>query len=347
MPTGPKRLFYVEDARFAEHYAPGGPHPECPARLEAVRAGLVAPLKESGATALTAREARDEELLRAHAPEHIETLERALRAGEGYLDADTFFSEGSRTAAWLAAGAAADLATTLCQQPNAAGVLAARPPGHHATATRAMGFCLLNNVAVAAHAALAQGLSRVAVVDWDVHHGNGTQAIFERDPRVLVISMHQWPLYPGTGASREIGQDAGRGTTANLPLPPGSGGPEYAAAMRRVVVPLLTQFAPELVLVSAGYDAHRDDPLGGMRLTDEDYGALTHAVWQASCQAGCTRLGLFLEGGYDLGALERAGYATAQALLGKPHALDEGRPNPAALRSIDETRAALASHFQL
>jgi acetoin utilization deacetylase AcuC-like enzyme len=339
-------VFYAHDARFEAHRAQG-PHPERPERLRAIHAGLLAPLTRAGAAALAPREAQTEELLRAHSPEHLTQLERALRRGSGYLDGDTFFSEGTREAAWLAAGAAADLGRTLAQHARASGVLLARPPGHHATRTRAMGFCLLNNVAIAAAAALAQGLARVVIVDWDVHHGNGTQAIFEEDPRVLMISLHQWPLYPGTGRSEEIGSGAGRGFTANVPLPAGSGSREYAAAMSQLVAPLIAQFAPELVLISAGYDAHEDDPLGGMQLRDADYGALTSELLAIGRGAGCERVGLVLEGGYDLGALERAGEATAKALLGTRYAFEEGAPARSAQQAIDATRRALGTRWML
>jgi acetoin utilization deacetylase AcuC-like enzyme len=346
MRGGPERMLYVDDRRFDDHRAPSA-HPESPARLTAIRDGLVAPLQAAGAERLEAREATLQELTRVHSNEHIASLEAGLAHGAGYLDADTYFCPGTRTATWLAAGGAAQLATVLARSENAAGVLALRPPGHHATRTRAMGFCLVNNVAVAAAAALHSGLERVLVVDWDVHHGNGTQAIFETDPRVLMISLHQWPLYPGSGRSDEIGTGGGRGYTANLPLPPRSGGREYRAAFAQVVLPLLRQFRPELVLISSGFDAHADDPLGGMALRDQDFGALTTTLWRESCSIGCSRLGLVLEGGYDLGALERSGHAVAEALLGTPYELDPSAPSVRAQQAIDETRRALAAHWEL
>jgi len=346
MHGGPERLLYVDDHRFDDHLAPG-PHPECPERLTAIRAGLVEPLRLAGAARMMAREPTKAELLRVHAEEHLDALERGLSRGEGNLDADTFFSRGSRECTWLAAGAAAELGTQLAQTDELAGVLALRPPGHHATRTRAMGFCLVNNVAVAAAAALDAGLSRVAIVDWDVHHGNGTQAIFEADPRVLMVSLHQWPLYPGSGRSEEIGVGEGKGFTVNLPLPAGSGGREYRAAMSQVVLPILAQQRPELILVSAGFDAHVDDPLGGMALRDQDFGALTSLLWDHGRALGCKRLGLVLEGGYDLGALERAGNAVAEALLGARSELDPSAPSVRAQQAIDTTRHALSSHWEL
>ncbi len=342
----PARLYVIDDPRFDAHAA-STPHPEQPARLGAVRRGLVSALAAAGAERLTPRLATTEELLRVHTREHIEMLERLLAHGSGYIDEDTFISSGTREATWLAAGGGAQLAEQLVGRISVAGVLAARPPGHHATRSTPMGFCLLNNVAVAAAAALARGAERVAILDWDVHHGNGTQAIFEQDPRVLFISLHQWPLYPGTGRSDETGVGEGCGKTVNLPLPPGGGAREYAAALARVALPVLEQFRPELLLVSCGFDAHDDDPLGSMRLQDQDYGALTRLSWELAVRIGAPRLGLVLEGGYDLDALERASHEVARALLGTHFELEQGPISASVERAIDATRRALASSWSL
>lgn len=341
----PKRLFYVDDSRFKNHKADHA-HPESPTRLAAIHEGLIVPLRDAGAERLTPRVASEAELLSVHSSEYIEMLRRKLAEGAGHLDADTFFSEGTHQATFLAAGSAAELGVHLATSESAAGVLAIRPPGHHATRTRAMGFCLINNVAVAAHAALQSGIERVAIIDWDVHHGNGTQAIFNADPRVLFISIHQWPLYPGTGKSDEIGDGPGLGYSVNLPLPQGSGGQDYRAAMVQAAFPVLHQFRPELVLISAGFDAHIADPLGGMILHDHDFGALTTAIWKESSGFGCEKLGIVLEGGYDLGALERSGNAVAEALLGRERELDPSAPKPRAQQAIDRTRQALAKHWK-
>lgn len=346
MAPPPTRLFYVDDPRFDGHEA-DRPHPECPERLRALRRGLLSPLR-SRAERIQAQRASDAELHAAHDPQYVAALAHTLDVAQGVagqIDADTFFNAYSAEAAWYAAGGAALLGARLWAEPNAAGVLLARPPGHHATRTRAMGFCLLNNVAVAAYAALAQGAARVAIIDWDVHHGNGTADIFAADPRVLFISLHQWPLYPGTGRSQEIGVAQGTGSTINVPLPAGSGDAEYAAAFARVVVPALLQFAPELLLVSCGFDAHEDDPLAGMRVSSAAYGAMTGTLWEVAQKLSGARLGLVLEGGYALPALEEAGAAVAEALLGRHTPLVADAPNVSALRAVDDTRRALAAHF--
>jgi acetoin utilization deacetylase AcuC-like enzyme len=341
-----QRLTVIDDERFDAHVAPV-PHPEQPARLGAIRRGLVHPLRKAGAELLAPRFATDEELLRVHSPEHVSQLARALARGTGVIDDDTFIAPGTHDATWLAAGGAALLAERLMAGESQVGVLTARPPGHHATRDQAMGFCLLNNVAVAAAAALARGAERVAILDWDVHHGNGTQAIFEHDPRVLFVSVHQWPLYPGTGRSDETGLGEGAGRTINVPLPEGASARDYSASLKQVVLPAIEQFAPDLLLVSCGFDAHRDDPLGGMKLSDDDYGAFTNLASALADKVCRGKLGILLEGGYDLGALERAGEAVAEALLGKQHSLDEGKLSPSVERHIDATRRALRGHFEL
>jgi acetoin utilization deacetylase AcuC-like enzyme len=338
--SAPLHVLYCDDLRFDAHESPPG-HPERPARLSAIRNGLIATLAAAGSERVAAREARPEELVAVHSERHVEHLLRALTGGYGDLDPDTYFAPGTRNAAWLAAGAAAELGQRLARatEPTAA-VLSARPPGHHATRESAMGFCLLNNVAVAAASALASSAQRVAILDWDVHHGNGTQAIFERDPRVLFVSLHEWPQYPGTGRSSEVGKDDARGNTVNLPLPSGSGAREYAAAMHSVVLPRLCDFRPDVLLISCGFDAHADDPLGGMRLDDDDYGALTVQALNAARAGGVPRVGVVLEGGYDLGALERASRAVGKALLGESFELGTGTPSARAQTVIDETRRA-------
>lgn len=344
--SDPLPIAIVDDVRFDAHEESSGRHPECPERLVAAREGLFGVLPASQRRHLAPRQASEQELLSVHSADHLRTLERALAGGHGHIDADTFFSPGSREAAWLAAGGAADLARSLVSGESSCGVALLRPPGHHAEPGSAMGFCMLNNIAIAAHSALALGVPRVAIVDWDVHHGNGTQAAFYDDPRVLFISMHQYPFYPGTGAPAEVGRGRGLGTTINLALPSGCGVADYAEAMRRVVLPALADYAPELLLVSAGFDAHRADPLAGMRLDAACYGAMTAALLQAqNSAAGAGRVGFVLEGGYDLDALKTSTAALGRAVIGDAPRLPDDPPSSGGLRAIETTIRYAAPHW--
>jgi acetoin utilization deacetylase AcuC-like enzyme len=210
-----------------------------------------------------------------------------------------------------------------------------------------MGFCMLNNVALAASTALACGARRVAIVDWDVHHGNGTQAAFYDDPRVLFISLHQYPFYPGTGAPDEVGNGAGRGHTANIALPRDQGPETYGYAFRRLVLPLLERFSADLILVSAGFDAHRRDPLAQMRLDRESYQAMGSALVDHAERAGHGRVGLVLEGGYDLYALEESVAGATHALMGERLPLPEDAPQPVGRDAVEQTRRALEPYWEL
>ena len=270
-------LGFVLDDVFLGHRAPSG-HPERPARAEAVRDALLAADIAGRGRHIAARAVTDEELARVHAPAYLDELAKAVPGRTGWLDADTYFSPGTWEAARLAAGATSQLAIDVMDGALSQGISVVRPPGHHATRDRAMGFCLLNNVAVAAAAARARGAARVAIVDWDVHHGNGTQDIFWDDPTVMYLSVHQYPYYPGTGAPTEIGGPNAKGTTVNVGLPGGSGDVEYAAVFDHVFVPALTKFQPDLILVSAGFDAFQHDPLAGMRVTHEGFAAMAQRL---------------------------------------------------------------------
>ena len=290
-----------------------GPHPERPARISAIEEELVRrdwlgfEREHSVPVPL-------ETLTAVHPPAYVEGIERFVRAGGGHLDLDTIVSTGSFEAALHAAGGAVQMVDALLDQRAPAGFSAHRPPGHHAERTRAMGFCLFNNIAVAArHALDGRGLQRVMILDWDVHHGNGTADIFSDSNQVLFFSIHQSPLYPGTGSASEVGTGAGRGFTVNVPVPPGTDDSVYQSLVEHVAVPLALEFKPQLVLISAGYDAHRDDPLAGCDATEEGFAAMTRVV-RSVCAVLDAPIGCVLEGGYALDALARSVAATMEAL---------------------------------
>jgi acetoin utilization deacetylase AcuC-like enzyme len=271
----------------------------------------------------TAPPVSDDDLARVHTERYIGLIAELARRGGGWLDGDTMVTPGSDQAARAASGCAVGAVRAALGDDRRAFALV-RPPGHHALAQRGMGFCLYNHVAVAAVAALARpGVGRVLILDWDVHHGNGTQAIFDTDPRVCFVSLHQWPHYPGTGASDEIGQGDGRGTTINVPLPARVGDAGYQQVVHEVVAPVAARFEPDLILVSAGYDAHHDDPLGDMRLTAAGFGALTRQVLDLADDLCDGRVAFVLEGGYNLLALAASVAASVQACRGGSPANDQ------------------------
>ena len=294
---------------------PGTGHPERPARLAAIEAIL-----EDRPIADTVLEgpsqASVETLERVHDAAHVQRI-LALRDEFAALDPDTRVSPGSVRAALLAAGAAVDAVDAVCTGEASGAFAFVRPPGHHAERARAMGFCLFNNIAVAAaHARAKHGCERVLIIDWDVHHGNGTQAIFYDDPGVLFFSTHQAPLYPGTGSVTEVGRGAGEGHTVNVPLSAEAGDGDLLLAFTRVLRPIADAYRPDLVLVSAGFDAHRQDPLGGLALTEEGYADLCGVAQSIARTHADGRLVLMLEGGYDLEALATSAHACAQVLSG-------------------------------
>jgi acetoin utilization deacetylase AcuC-like enzyme len=306
-------LLVATDPRYGAHDAGRG-HPERPARLDAVLEGVRAAGDQEAIVEIEPRFATRDELERVHAGRYLDALEEFCAAGGGRIDADTAASRESWDAARLASGAGLAIVDALVEGRGDAGFCAVRPPGHHAVPGGAMGFCLLNNIAVTAAALRARG-ERVLIVDWDAHHGNGTQDMFWTDASVLYVSMHEWPLYPGTGRLEEIGHGAGTGTTVNFPFPAGTTGDRYLDAIDTVVAPLADRFAPTWVLVSAGYDAHRADPLTGLGLTAGDYADLTARLCDL---APARRFIAFLEGGYDLDALRDSTAATVSTLLGEP-----------------------------
>lgn len=288
-------------------------HPERPQRLAAVMAAFTSDgLRDCQVidTPLATRES----LLRVHEARHVERVFVAGASGRPVrLDPDTAMAPGSLEAALYAAGAATAAVDHVMQAPGRRAFCAVRPPGHHATRATAMGFCLFNNIAVgAAHALAVHGLERVAIVDFDVHHGNGTQAVFEADADLFYASTHQFPLYPGTGARHENGV---AGNVVNLPLRPFAGSAEFREAVENILLPRLEAFAPELLLISAGFDAHRADPLAQLQLTDDDYHWVTEQLLAVARKTAQGRVVSALEGGYALSALASASAAHVRALM--------------------------------
>jgi acetoin utilization deacetylase AcuC-like enzyme len=295
-----RRALWLRDEDVMSHDVPG--HPERPARIRALEAEMSAN-GWYGATRVQA-DAVDRAVLElVHPARYVGFIEELCATGGGAIDADTYAVPGTYGAALRACGGAVSLVDALLGGEADVGVSAVRPPGHHAEVARAMGFCFFGNVAVAARRATsAHGLSRVLVFDWDVHHGNGTNDIFHRDADVLFVSIHEWPLYPGTGPATDAGSGAGEGFTVNLPVPGGTGDAGYRSLAEHVGAALIRLWEPELVLISAGFDAHRDDPLATCRVTEEGFAAMAASLRRAADQVGAP-LGVVLEGGYDLGAL--------------------------------------------
>jgi acetoin utilization deacetylase AcuC-like enzyme len=314
----------------ASHRHDTGAHPENAGRLVAIEEALQA-RDWMGLERLEAPAASREQLTRVHSPAHVDAIEAHCAAGGGMIDLDTVAVPESFEAALHAAGGAADAAARLLAGEAAFAFAAQRPPGHHAERERAMGFCLFNNAAVAAsHAIAACGAERVAILDWDVHHGNGTEEIFAASPEVLYASIHQWPLYPGTGPAEFTGTGEGEGFTLNLPVGPGSGSEEFLALVQHVVVPAFREFEPGLIIISAGYDAHRDDPLASCRVDTESYGEMAATLRELAAELEVPVL-VCLEGGYSPHALARSVVATIEALAGtatpRPAAAEAAQPH--------------------
>jgi acetoin utilization deacetylase AcuC-like enzyme len=325
------------DRRFLAH-DPGAGHPESPARLRAILDDLTrSPVP--GTVVEAPRPATDAEIDAVHAPAYREALAR-LAGRHARLDPDTTMSEGSWEAARLAAGAAVGAVEAVWSGRAQNAFALVRPPGHHAEQARAMGFCLLNNAAIAAEAARRAGAGRVLVLDWDVHHGNGTQDIFEARADVLYMSAHQYPFYPGTGAAEEVGIGAGKGFTVNCPLPGGQNDADYGVVFHDLFLPAARAFAPDIVIVSAGFDAHARDPLASMHVTERGFAAMCSALAELAASACAGKLVLLLEGGYDLAALTGSVRACLEVLDGRREDFPRG-PGAVAQHATAAARAAL------
>lgn len=303
---------------FYKEHCPGFGHPESPARCDAVMRGISDAVADGKLARLTPRPATEDEIRLCHTDEYIRAVKQDIAAGLACLTTgDTDISEKSYEAALLAAGGALVAVDAVLEGRVANAFCVVRPPGHHATSDRGMGFCIFNNVAIAArYAQKKHGLQRILIVDWDVHHGNGTQAIFFEDASVFYFSTHQWPCYPGTGRSRETGAGAGEGYTLNCPFPPGSGRKEILGAFTEKLIPAMKEFRPDFVLISAGFDGRAQDLIGEFTLTDSDFADLTDIVVGIAKEHAHGRLVSVLEGGYNLSGLASSAGAHARALCG-------------------------------
>jgi acetoin utilization deacetylase AcuC-like enzyme len=336
-------VLIVSDERMLAH-DPGPSHPEGASRLVAIEEALAA-ADIPGLTRATPAEAPRSALAMVHTAAYLDLLE-GVEGTHHRLDPDTCLSPGSGRAARLSAGAALEAVARVHVDPTTPAFALTRPPGHHALPDRAMGFCVYANAAIAASFARQLGYQRVWVVDWDVHHGNGTQAAFHARSDVLFCSTHQEaPFWPATGHAGDVGFGAGLGYTVNVPLPIGATDADHVAAFERLLVPIATQFAPDFVIVSAGFDPHRDDPLGQQKMTEEGFAALCGCVRSVAARSAGGRVVAVLEGGYDLGGTARSAAAVAAVLAGAmPPAV--GAPRPVAERAIREAARCVAPYWE-
>ena len=341
-------LIIVSSERFAEHQTPPG-HPESPERAQVMDVVAAQWRQRSGEVAAP-RMATGEQLARVHDREYLRQI--AETAGLAMaLDSDTYTSPETWEVAKLAAGAVVDAVERVMGGSHRRAFALVRPPGHHAERDRAMGFCFYNNVAVAAAHAKTLGAARVAIVDYDVHHGNGTQHIFEADPSVLYVSTHQYPYYPGTGGAGEIGEGDGLGFTVNIPLQAGATDDDYREAFDQIVLPVVRQFRPDLILVSAGVDAHQRDPLGGMRLSTGAFSAMTMGLREVADECCDGRLVAATEGGYDFRALHDSLLAVVDVLgsekSGPPEWPVGSVPSTCGAAGVRASKAALSKFWKL
>jgi acetoin utilization deacetylase AcuC-like enzyme len=308
----------VVDRAYLKH-EPGEFHPEGPERIR-VLLDLAEQLDEERFQLLPPRPANRSEIESCHGSDYVALVEATSKTNQYALDGDTITCRDSFGVGLLAVGGFLGLLDSMVAQESANGFALVRPPGHHALKNRAMGFCLFNTIAIGArHLKRVHGAKRLLIMDWDVHHGNGTQAAFYDDPSVLFISTHQFPYYPGTGAIDEIGVNGGKGYTINVPLPAGCADAEYLHVFDEIVVPATHEFEPEWILVSAGFDPHRRDPLGGMKVTDEGFGAMAQILLALAERHAGGKIAFLLEGGYDLAGLHNSVAAVLNAMQQKTH----------------------------
>lgn len=337
------RTAIVLDPRYRAH-DPGAGHPERPERLLTVEE-LIHRWHGSPLERVAARVAEEHEIRAAHTPELLARIRDTQHVARARIDADTATCDRSFETALLAAGGLIELVDAVATRAFANGFAFVRPPGHHATATQAMGFCLFNNVAVAAkHLQIAHGLERIAIVDWDLHHGNGTEAIFYDDPSVLYVSLHQFPYYPGTGAVTDTGRGDGLGFTVNVPFSAGVGDEGYVLAFEEILAPVLRQFAPQFILVSAGFDCHWRDPLGGMQVTEKGFVGMTRSLLEIAEEVAGGRLVAVLEGGYDLDAIRGS---TEAVLAELSHGARRHEPTTHRSAAFDRLREILRPHWRV
>lgn len=353
VPRRGPRTGIVLDPRYLEHVTGRG-HPERPERIETLLAMRDA-LEPTGLAPIEPRPATREELELVHSPEHVDRVEATARMERHKLDVDTPVGPESHATALLAAGGLLEAIDATMRGEVHTAFAKVRPPGHHAEPTRPMGFCLYNNVAIGArHLIDRHGLGRVMILDWDVHHGNGTEAAFYSDPRVLYVSIHQYPHYPGTGAAGDAGSGAGEGRNVNVPLPAGCGDDQYALSFERLIEPIARQFAPEFVLISAGMDCHWRDPLGGMRVTETGVATMTRRLMRLAREHAGGRCVAVLEGGYDLEGLRSSTEATLRELGGGADG-GEGEPTAPAIpgakgeipRALEDAIAVQRRYWEL
>jgi acetoin utilization deacetylase AcuC-like enzyme len=317
------RSAVVVDREFLKH-EPGDFHPERPDRVR-VLLELAADLDKQHFQILPAKPALRPDIESCHSADYISLVESTSKSDQYALDGDTITCRQSFRVGLLAVGGFLRLLDSIAARENCNGFALVRPPGHHALKSRAMGFCLFNTVAIGArYLQRVYGAKRILILDWDVHHGNGTQDAFYDDPSVLFISTHQFPFYPGTGAMEETGMDKGEGYTINIPLPAGCGNAEYLRVFDDIVAPAARKFMPEWILVSAGFDAHRRDPLGGMEVSEEGFAGMAERILGIADEYADGRIAFLLEGGYDLGALRDS----VAAVLSRAGQKDSKCPRP-------------------